>query len=126
MADNYEQATVEPTLSKDLFTDEDLRILTSSGIEWEDNGDSYYFFAREFLCEDGDHSRTYADVFQDAIRRSHGNVEEVAICGATTCSKMRPGEFGGFVIRISKNGIQSATTSYIRELMQNGNWPLDS
>jgi hypothetical protein len=126
MANNYQQATVEPTnLLKDLFTEEDLRILALSGIEWEDNGDSYYFFAPEFLCEDGDHSRTYCDVFQDGIRRSHGNVEEVVINGASTCSKMRPGEFGGFVIRISKNEIQSASTSEMLELMQNGRWPLE-
>jgi hypothetical protein len=124
MADNYEQCTVEPTdLRKELFTEEDLRILESSGIEWEDNGDSYYFFASEFLYENDDHSRTYTDVFQDAIRRSWGSVEEVVINGAFTCSKMRPGEFGGFVIRISENGIQSATTSEMLELMQNGRWP---
>ena len=125
MANNYTQATVEPTdLSKALFTEEDLHILECSGMEWEDNGDSYYFFASEFLCEDDDHSRTYIHVFQDSIRRSRGSVKEVVIHGASGCTKMRPGEFGGFVIRITENTFQSATTDEMLLLMRNGGgWP---
>ena len=123
MANSCEQATVEPTdLGKELFTEDDLRILESSGMEWEDNGDSYYFFAPEFLCEGNDQARTYGAVFQKAIRRSRGSVDEIVIKGAWTCSKMRAGEFGGFVIRITENAVESATTHEILELMRKGIW----
>ena len=121
MADSYEKATVYPQeLAKSLFNNDDLEILEWSGFEWDDLGESYYFYSPEYLVEDDDQPRTYVDVFQKAIRQSDGLVSEVVIEGAFTCSKMRPGEFGGFVIRITENDVQSGTTADLRSLVENG------
>ncbi len=123
MANFYEQSTVEPTaLDKELFTEDDLRILESCGFEWEVNEGSYYFFSPESMHEGDDDSRTYDHVFQDVIRRSDGKVEEVVIRGALTCSKMRPGAFGGLVIRITATEVQSGTTGEILDQMRGGRW----
>ena len=126
MANNYKQATVEPIdLPRELFTKEDLCVLELSGFEWEKVGEeTFYFFAPEFLSADDDVPRTYVDVFQDSIRRSGGTVTEIVVEGAYTCSKMRPGEFGGFVIRITESAVQTATTGHMLGLMRNGIWPL--
>ena len=126
MADYYELATVEPPcLPKGLFAEDDLEILRVSGFEWEDNGDSYYFYAPLNVSEDDERSRTYYDVFQSAISQSQGEIDEIVIQGAITCSKMRPGAFGGFVIRITKDDMQCGGTSAVIGLMRSGRWPLD-
>jgi len=57
-------------------------------------------------------------VFQQMLKEA--NVEELYIVGAFLCSKMRPGEFGGFVIRITPDTIQTANTYTLQKLMQMG------
>ncbi len=122
MANNYEQATVYPYLPKLLFSESDLGILESSGFEWEDYEDSYYFFAPECLGEDDEQGRSYLQVFQDALRASKEGIKQIVIEGAFTCSKMRQGEFGGFVIRITETELASGSTKDIVSLMEDGVW----
>lgn len=126
MANYYIQATIEPIeLDKALFTQDDLEILEDIGIEWSGHRDTYTFFVTEamYICED--EGRSYTTVFQHAIERSDGAIEEIVIHGACTYSRMIPGEFGGFCVRITKDKVQTGRTSDVLELLRNGRWPID-
>jgi hypothetical protein len=116
MANNYVQATVEPLIPKVLFTDEDLNTLSENGVDWEDAGDGLlYFFIRDGFDED------YVEpIFREALKKFDESEEdipveedltEIIIQGAFTCSKMRPGEFGGFVTIITKDGMAGTSTA---------------
>lgn len=124
MANNYEQATVHPYLPRKFFNESDLEILELSGFLSEEDGDSYYFYAPEYLTDTLDQPRTYLDIFQSVIHRSEGNIDKIVIEGAFTCSELRPCQFGGFVTRITATRIQTATTRDILKLMQGDRWPL--
>jgi hypothetical protein len=121
MADNYTRATVEPFLPEAVCTEERLEVLSVAGFESEMlHSGLRYFFAKDGVNEyDTDDKPTgYVEVFQQMLKEA--NVEELYIVGAFLCSKMRPGEFGGFVIRITPDTIQTANTYTLQKLMQMG------
>lgn len=51
----------------------------------------------------------FTKMFQDIVRRSD-TLDEIVVTAAFTCTKMRPGGFGGSVMRITANAIQYAST----------------
>ena len=58
-------------------------------------------------------SRFYGwpDIFQHILNKPGCEIVEIIIEGANTCSKMRQGEFGGWVSRITKTSIQHRNTA---------------
>jgi len=116
MANNYNQATVSPDLPVSHFTPAELEALaTSCGLRSEPDGDYLYFFAEESFCEEGeDENGEHLDcieLFQAKLRQldpvSHPHI---TIEGAATCSKMRPGEFGGFAYFITRDEMRYFST----------------
>ena len=102
MADNYSEMTVSPCIPKELVTTKELELLKDEGFSYKEINEQrtmkYYFFNEE---GDGD-DMNIVKAFQAIIKRSHGKLKYVALEGAYTSSKMRPGEFGGFACLITK------------------------
>ena len=125
MADYFETITVEPAdLNADWFEETDLGVLEEAGFEREEHGGCYYFYAPEgFYPNDEDETESKcAAVFQSVIERSGGQLDEVVLMGATSCSKYRPGAFSGFVFRITANNVEVGTISDVLERMRARTW----
>lgn len=130
MANNYTQATVSPTnIPESLFTEKELEQLDYLGFSYQKNRDSdtLYFFVEEgFVESDEDEDGIEVNafkIFQEIITRSLEtpaveSLRKVVIEGAYTCSKMRPGEFGGFVVRVTKDNVQFSSTDQMLRLMR--------
>ena len=127
MANNYAPATVYPTIPNNLLTEQEEEILASCGFSIE--GD--YVFSEEGFwetLEDLEIETNYNnvfEVFQSVIKRSKASEEEedineIVIEGAFYCSKMRAGEFGGYVVRILEDSFQSANTSDVLQFFRTG------
>jgi len=115
MANNYNQATVFPELPASLFSKSEIESLCACGFSCEANGGTLYFFAEECFCEVGEDQ----DMKQiDCTKLLQGKLQHldaalypyIVIEGAVTCSKMRPGEFGGFVYFITREEVRYAST----------------
>jgi hypothetical protein len=154
MANNYEQATVNPVFPSSVVTPISKAFMALSGFSAYDDGNEVYFCCEEGVWEEclefvhdtgrelGDdltvHTEleqrilddytngdintdyNYCDVLQDMAKRA--GIEEVLIEGAYTCDKMRMGEFGGFVTRITPDSIQYGSTMSILTKMREGTW----
>jgi hypothetical protein len=112
MSDNYEQATLTPSVK---LTD-DLRgglAATCASFEEEGDGLTYVYW------EDGpiDIDNTWADVDPEVLERWSGHdladilravlaensdIGLLTMEGASTCSKLRPGEFGGYALYVTR------------------------
>jgi len=126
MANNYTQATVEPEIHPDLITPEEINELCDNGYNYVTTqyGDYYFFVEEGFWLDDTAH------IWQNVIKRSkeftpdveviYEEIEEIVVEGAYTCSKMRPGEFGGFVARITEDDVQQAGTGLLLDMFRQG------
>jgi len=116
MANNYNQATVQPELPASLFTQEELDELAQAcGLHNEPEGDLLYFFAEEYFCEVGDDEHgqriNCLKVLQAKLQSlDPASYPHIVIEGASTCSKMRPGEFGGFAYFITRDELRCTST----------------
>lgn len=140
MANNYQQATVTPEdIPADAITDEERDVLEHSGFTVEEHNNKLYIYAEEgFVLDDSpefieDETKeiTAEDVFDRLLSRLP-EIKDIVIEGSYTCSKMRPGEFGGFVYRFSRETetvddvqvkypkVQFADTSMLTEMMRKG------
>jgi len=127
MANNYSQATVSPTdIPSNALTDEERGVLESSGFTLHESGDNTIYIVVEdsFLLEESpdfieDETKeiTAEDVFNRIITKVD-EINEIVIEGAYTCSKMRSGEFGGFVIRFTRDRVQSGDTGTLLDMMR--------
>ena len=103
MADNYTQMTVSPCIPKRFVTEKEMDLLHDEGLSHEElteEGNKKYYF----YCQDGcGENENIVEIFQAIIKRSKGKLKYVVIEGAYTCSKIRPGEFGGFACLITKD-----------------------
>ena len=133
MANNYTQATVDPCIPANLITDDEVFILESAGFTLFNGGDEYYAYIEEGFWEDLEdleldtQYESVFDIFQAIISRTleskeDQDIKEFVIEGANTCSKMRCGEFGGFVIRITSDDVQQGGTYCILNKMRQGTW----
>ncbi len=117
MANNYYQATVWPELPASLFSEVELQSLACAcGLQHERSHDRLYFFAEECFCEEGDDLNDQRlnclEILQAKLRLlDPAAYRHIAIEGAASCSKMRPGEFGGFAYFITRDAIRSVSTS---------------
>lgn len=140
MADNYTQATMDPFIPKDLVTDKEKEFLLGFGLTTEDAGEELYFFADDYrggaytepelakavfpdLEIEPEETEIELDedymieVLQRFIKRSEGKLKYITLEGAYTCSKMRPGEFGGFACFITEDDAKVAgTASWLRDM----------
>jgi hypothetical protein len=141
MANNYTQPTIPAT----LVTDVELDLLSRAGFEVHSYKDSngscleHYLTVEEGFVYDFDEwleelyegelkdvqYENISDIFQAIISRSleseeDEDIDEFVIKGAYTCSKMRPGEFGGFVIRITADNVQEESTETMLERFREG------
>lgn len=123
MANNYSHATLDPLLPASLFTEEELDALAfACGLRSERDGDLLYFFAEESFWEEGEdrHEQLVncVKLFQGKLRLlDAGEYPRITIEGAHTCSKMRPGEFGGFAYYITRDEVRyHATWQWLDEM----------
>jgi hypothetical protein len=116
MADNYYQATVSPELPAALFNEEELQALEiACGLSCEKIEEDLYFFAdTSFAAEGEDNEDATVDclaLMQAKLRQlDPGAYPHITIEGAATCSKMWPGEFGGFAHLITRDEVRSMST----------------
>lgn len=160
MANNYEQATVEPALPASAVSTFERDFLPGFGFECEEDGaETLYFFAEyavnpsccgdltvgdameaasrgdrlaAALLEDLGHPEkdlpldrfgsgipSWEAIFQGILRKPEcAGIDEIVVMAAYTCSKMRPGEFGGWVIRITRDRVQSDGTLAMLDRMR--------
>jgi hypothetical protein len=162
MANNYDQATVQPNFPILSVTDFEKELLSQFGFSYEiydsrEEGNSLYFFVEEctrdeiddldvdlvFECaQQGDpiatnvlryiqnHSSNSLDtyvssefswvsIFQEILKKPEcEGIEDICVEGAYTCDKLRPGEFGGWVCRITRDSVQCDGTSAAFERMK--------
>jgi len=116
MANNYYQATVSPDLPANLFSAEEIHSLESAcGLTADRVGEDVYFFAEECFCAQGEDADGFGvdcpTFLQGKLRQLNpAAYPRIVIHGASTCSKMRPDEFGGFAIVITRDDIRSTST----------------
>ncbi|PPD43761.1 MAG: hypothetical protein CTY16_12540 [Methylobacter sp.] len=161
MANNYNQATVEPNFPVLAVTPFERHLLGHYGFSHEfyksDQGDTVYFFAKESLCDEvfdlevslvqenaqsGDpvamrlldylqeHGSEQLDtfaadefswecLFQAILKKpACAALDDICVMGAYTCDKLRPGEFGGWVCRITREQVQYDGTYQAYERMK--------
>jgi hypothetical protein len=140
MADSYSQATVAPflpmdELAKKVFselrahgdaetTEEVLAALVAIdpdfadihttnhssvpiGMNYEADGVGTYYF----YCENSTDDLCMAFLQWLLQRECCKDIKNIQVEGANTCSKMRPGEFGGFAVFITRENIKWLSTS---------------
>lgn len=132
MANNYAQATIQPVIPRDLFTDIEIRFLELSGFTAEiyQKGDVkvVYLYAESNFDMEGDTidesylpeveaetfgGMTTLSILQNVIKKSAGEITEIIVEASFTCEKMRPGEFGGYCARITEETIQEGGTAVL-------------
>ena len=124
----YTQVTVYPSIPKDLFSDKELFQLGLAGFDYDDaeEGKLYFYAEDNFTEEDEDEEGEIfnaLEIFHSALFRSvdtNNKIDEIVLRGAWTCSKMVDEGFGGFVVRITKEGIESGNTDDILLQMRKG------
>jgi hypothetical protein len=161
LANNYDQATVQPNFPISSITDFEKELLSQFGFSYEvhgsDQGNELYFFAadsildeiedlevdfvsehaqqgepiaisiQDFINENGEDDSddyvsgqfSYVSIFQKILKKPEcASIEDICIEGAYTCDKLRPGEFGGWVCRITRDSVQYDGTSAAFERMK--------
>lgn len=118
-------------ISRDRFKDEDgndmLYFYCSDG--YHEDCDATEFVTKEALEEallnndpvaneiaKGNGYISFPWVVQQALKAS--NLSEAMVEGAYTCSKMRPGQFGGFVWRITQTTAQCVGTDMLQQWLR--------
>lgn len=107
---------MSPDLPVSHFSLAELEALGNScGLRSERAGDHLYFFAEEFFCEEGEDQHgerlDCTQLLQAKLRQlDPASYPHITIEGAATCSKMRPGEFGGFAYFITRDEIRYCST----------------
>lgn len=133
MANNYEEATLVPSIPKDKITDAEIAIMDMCGwdSEEDDNGTLYFFCENgmsDFEDADEEDQRMIADdpiwggrdriefteVLQKVLERwPEGRCFQVE--GCYRCDRMRAGQFGGFAFFVTKDNVQfTATHDFLR------------
>jgi len=117
VADNYDFATVQPDLPQGWFSEEDLEQLEEFGFEFDRSpaNETIYFYVEEGAMEWG---QAYS-MFQSKLRQHpEHEIKEIVVECAYTCSRMCPGEFGGWVVRITKDRIDQRSTQDILQQLR--------
>jgi len=111
MANNYSQVAAVTTL---VCTEEEATIIKELLAKSEEEGDTYHGFTTEFsrgeLYLFAEESGTPEELPEEALEFigkliTKNNLPYLEFGYAFTCSKMRPGEFGGGQFRIYPSGV---------------------
>ena len=117
MSDGKMQATVSPKLPQFVCSVERLAVLARAGFSFEADAGGVYFFVKEELSdfdgENHDDDIPWRETLQ--AMRDEADLAELIVEGAYTHTKMRPGEFGGFVFYFTKHGVQETNTRSMLE-----------
>lgn len=115
MANNYQQGVMRPAFPPGAVTEADEALLDAYGFIVERDSDGQCW-----LTEDGLHgetpeefpdSPTWPEVIQDILQRpACKDIPYFVLEGAAWCDKNRPGEFGGYVVFITREEIKEAST----------------
>ena len=119
MANYFSTSTVEPMLPAARITDEQLALLAKAGFSREQDGDLIYFFCEEGINDtdpETDEPLDWEGVFQEIALAAR--IPEIIAQGSWGCSKARPGEFGGYVTRITSDSVQRGCTFMLLEMMR--------
>jgi hypothetical protein len=110
MADYYTHAVVQPFIPEDLITQEDKDKLEEYGFssKYEEGSKSVYLYVEENY--DGEEAEAY---LQSIVQHSNGRLPYLAIKAGWDCSSMKPDGFGGHVVFITKDEINSDNTETI-------------
>jgi hypothetical protein len=119
MSDNFNQATITPSLPGNAFTPAELARLAECGLRHEPADEGLlYFFAEDGIDVDADSEDDEDaavtcpyEILQQALRRCDTSLTALSIEGAETCSKMRPGAFGGYCAYITRERIYHGSTT---------------
>jgi|LakMenE18May11ns_1017448.scaffolds.fasta_scaffold9804178_2 hypothetical protein len=127
MANNYTQGTVTPSLSKDLFTEEDLELLKEDGYNYEDDyqdSSKYYFYIEEYYSGEFDE-----EIFQKILnseKNKEYDIKYIYVQAAYYCDKLRRDEHGGWCQIFTKDEMYYMNTyKFIQETIEaitNGNF----
>src|SRR5262249_12867302 len=106
-----------PDLPAHLFSESERDALAACGLSHECEGGTIYFFADEFFREE-DHGEdddgrivNCVTLLQSKLKLlDPADTPHIVIEGAATCSKMRPGEFGGFAYFITREEVRFFAT----------------
>lgn len=123
MADNYAQSYFEPCIPTELITEDDRKVFEAIGVilqPADKEGAITYLYAEDWCTsgwienEDGTETEVDEDTLigclQGIVQRSNGKVPYIYQETAYTCSKMRPGEFGGAAMFITANDVRYCST----------------
>lgn len=110
MANNWTKATVEPELPIKFISNPQLRMLAAAGFSHERSQSGAYFYVESDLSDFDEEGNEigWLSVFQTIAAEAQ---IEIVIHGCWGCDRMKPGEFGGFVMRITPDGhVQDVST----------------
>lgn len=103
----------DDSVNDDVTVDDDLLALVEGGsgpiaeklkaLDLENKLDEEIILANEGI--------DYTDLFAELARQNPEKLPRIEIQGCWHCSKMRPGEFGGFAAIITPAGIESVDTA---------------
>jgi len=120
MAEDYTQCVMSPFIPASILNDEDHEILDAFGFHSEPVNGAVFFFAEEYSGTgyihkpEGDLIELDEEVLetrlQEIIQRSGGLVPWIGLEYAYTCSKMRPGGFGGAACFVTAKGAEYLST----------------
>lgn len=105
MANSYTQAVVQPLIPKNLVSDSQLEQLLEGGVSFDEIDDCFYFYTHEYMDSESEAT------LQEIVINSAGQLPVITVQAAWTCDKLRPSEFGGHCILITKDGIEAKNTT---------------
>lgn len=123
MTDYLSQSIFQPSIPKQLITDEDRRFFDAFSISIVPDGDDKVYLYAEDWCTAGvlpgedpkdDIELSEDDLydrFQEIIRRSNGELPWILKESSYSCSRMRPDGFGGSAVFITADDVQFCSTS---------------
>lgn len=94
--------------------------------EYSKQGDEIALELHEFILENGNNDidqyisfqYSWISLFQRILNKPGCTIDEIVVQGAYTCDKLRQGEFGGFITRITKFTVQHGGTQAMLIQMQ--------
>lgn len=144
MANNYDQGTMQPDVPKAAIFDHEIALLKLFGFDCEESdNESLYFYLEDGIlppdCQEVEDVLTpeeiaqvkadpeyadaldepiednlWIDILQNVLMRAP-EIAAFTIMGCYYCSKMRPGEFGGWVYFVTANDFRSGGTGLLAE-----------
>lgn len=96
MADYYNECTIEPSIPIELLPQNRLDILCECGIDFEKDGENaYYLFSRTGIEDEDRLLLLLRKILREQQKKNKKTKPFLKVAMGSSCSKMRPGSFGG-------------------------------